>query len=215
MALYELALGAICGECGNDFIKSFRIYNVTNTDYRSNITDKLLSYDLNKITCPKCNKTFTYQRPHLAYSLKKGYAVYGICQPDIRSLTSGRYRLFEMMNVNNIKFRLADYLCEVAEKVCIFENGLNDISIEIVKHRQFPQHYFENKTENILLFKGIEDENMIFEYINSTDEVLERHKIPVCEYPKPNHSFEPDLQKDGLILWTKTDNQYIKEIYDE
>lgn len=215
VAKYELAYGTVCGECGKDFINPFYVYNVTNTDYKSSITDKLMLNELNKVTCPKCKSTFTYERPFLAYSLKKGYAVFGVCKQDVRSLLSGKQRLFEMMNIKNMKFRLADYLCEVAEKVCIFENGLDDISIEIVKNRHFSEKYFENNSDYYLMFKCIKDDNMIFEYINSTDDVLETHEIPMSEYPTPSEDYEPESIKDGYILWTKTDNKYIKEICHE
>ena len=215
MSVYEIAMGAICDECGNCMNEPFRVYNVINTDYKSHIKDKLISDNINKVTCPKCHSTFTYEHQFLAFSHKKGYAVFGICQPEIRTLTCGRNRIFEMMNIRNTRFRLVDFLCEVAEKIVIFESGLDDISIETVKHRNFSESYFADNSDKNLLFKGIDNDDMIFEYINCLDKVLETHRIPLSEYPKTASDYEPETLKDGYILWTKIDNKYIKELYNE
>lgn len=215
MASSEYVIGALCSECGNDFIKPFRVYNVTNTDYISSITTRLLTDKLNKVTCPRCNSTFTFELPHLAFSLNKGYAVYARYNQDIRSRLSGKCHLFEMMNIDNMKFRLVDYLCEVAEKVAIFESGLDDISVEIVKHRHFPQKYFENNSDYNLLFTGTDEEDMIFEFRNHIDTVLETHRIPLSEYIDFSEKYQPETFRDGYVVWTKIDNIYIKEICHE
>ena len=123
--------------------------------------------------------------------------------------------MFDLLKVNGMKFRLTDYLCEVAEKVRIFDANLDDIAIEILKLRNFPQKYFDDKANYNLLFAGIENENMIFEYRYSTGKIIETHKIPVSEYQPTNNKYEPPYHKDGYILWTKIDNQYIKEICHE
>ena len=215
MALYEDTIGVICEECYHVFYKEFHVYNVTNTDYSGGFNEQLVSGKLNKVTCPKCKAAFTFERPHLAYSLKKSYAVYGICDPSVRRMTSGRWRMYDLMKVKDMKFRLTDYLCEVSEKVKIFDAKLDDIAIEILKHKNFPQKYFEDKANYNLLFAGIDNENMIFEYIHSTGKVIETHKIPMSEYQPTSGEYEPPYREDGYILWTKIDNQYIKEIYHE
>ena len=212
MASYEQVIQVICENCYRTFINPFRIYTVTNVDYKSNLLDKLLTDNLNKATCPKCGAVFTYERPHLAYSLSKGYAVYSACNQDLHSKLSGRHRLYDMMSYTNMRYRLVDYIFEVAEKVRIFELGMDDISIEKVKHVHFGSEYFADKRKNVLLFKGTENDNMIFEYADFLGKVLETRKIPITEYPAVNPSHEPDAYENGFVVWTKIDNNYIKEI---
>ncbi len=212
MAGYEYALGVICGECEKHFVKAFSIYNVTNTDYKSNIVNKLLTDRLNKVTCPFCHATFTYERPHLAYSLNKGYAIYAGCNTAETRYICGSKRLFEIFGINTMRFRLVDFLCEVAEKVRIFESGLDDISIEKLKAVNFGEEYFADKTFNILLFKCIENDNIVFEYCDSLGNVLETHNIPYEQYRSLDEHQQPEPFEDGYVIWTKIDTNYIKEI---
>ncbi|MBQ7900868.1 MAG: hypothetical protein IJ365_02740 [Clostridia bacterium] len=215
MAGYEHAFRAICGKCDKSFNKEFRIYTVVNTDFRSNLVEKLKSDKLNTVTCPFCNAVFTYERPHLAYSLSKKYAINALCSYSGGSRHSGRSHMFHMFGIRGMRFRLVNYLCEVSEKVRIFEHGLDDIKIEQIKYNNFGEEYFADKSDKILLFREICCDDIIFEFRDDVDNVLETHRLPYEEYARCGSLPQPPTQHNGAVIWTKIDNNYIKEIIND
>ena len=215
MAGYEHAFRVICEKCGKSFDKEFRIYTVINTDFQSNLVEKLKSDKLNTVTCPCCNAVFTYERPHLAYSLSKKYAINALCSYTGGFKHLGRSHMFGMFGISGMRFRLVNYLCEVSEKVRIFELGLDDIKIEHLKFDNFGEEYFADKSDKILLFKEIFDNDIVFEFRDDVDNVLETYRIPFEEYNNCCDLPQPPTQHNGAILWSKIDNNYIKEIIND
>ena len=69
--------------------------------------------------------------------------------------------MFGMFGISGMRFRLVNYLCEVSEKVRIFELGLDDIKIEHIKFDNFGEEYFADKSDKILLFKEIFDNDIV------------------------------------------------------
>ena len=87
-----------------------------------------------------------------------------------------------MFGCKNMKFRIVDFQCEASEKVRIFENNLCDIKIEKLKHILFDESYFMNKQDNMVLFKEITDNQLIFEYRDYLQNVIETKFVSVNEY---------------------------------
>ena len=211
MAEYERANITICENCKTLFRKHFDVFTVINLDTKGYISDNFRNQKINKVTCPHCDKIFTYELHFLAYSLKKGFAVLALPGCKEQTYVSGKKCLYDIFGQKMPLFRLVNYQCEVAEKVRIFESGLDDFKIEYLKHKFFDSKYFEDKTLNILLFKEKDGENLIFEYRDFLETLLETLTIPFEEYEKINVNYNTDSNSDDNIKWIKIDNKFFEE----
>ncbi len=210
---YEYTFKGICERCHKFFNVSTTICNSINTDFASSYFDNLLNNKLNRVTCEHCKTEFTYERPFIAYSFNNKYAVMADFDCKGKVIQSGKSYLFDLFKISGMKFRIVNYMCEVSEKVRIFNANLDDYKIEHIKRTHFGDEYFNDKANKILLFKEIQNDNILFELYDDVDNVLEQHHIPFKEYENCNLCFDELTQTDGLINWYKTDN--IKEIYDK
>ena len=68
----------ICEKCKKQFKKEQFIYTVVNLDFCSTIKDEFLNGKINSVRCPFCDTEFTFETELLAYSLKKGFAIFAI-----------------------------------------------------------------------------------------------------------------------------------------
>ena len=211
MPSYECAIEAICEKCEKTFRINMTIFNSLNLDFSSSYSDNLLNNKLNRVTCPHCNVEFTYERPFIAYSMNNKFAIMADfhCTNTVSSF--GRKYIFDLFKIDGMKFRIVNYLCEVSEKVRIFNAKLDDIKVEQLKVKHFGNEYFNDKSNKILLFKEICDNELVFHLYNDLDEVLDTFKIPYSEYEKCDYGFKCDYETNGFINWYKIDDIYIKE----
>ena len=214
MAEFEYANKTICEACSKIIDKDVTVFTVVNLDNRGSIADKLINEQLNLITCPHCGKTFIYELPFVAYSFNSGYSIFALPSYDKNSLISGKSRLFELFGINMTKFRLVNYLCELVEKIRIFESGLSDYIIEDIKLNNFDKKYFEDKRENILLFKEINDNMLVFEYRDYLGNVLEVLKLPASVYTDEHKYKDIPYTETDKINWQMVDINLIKELND-
>lgn len=215
MSAYEFATSAICERCYKSFNVNTTIYNSLNLDFTSSYANKLVNNSLNRVICSHCKTEFTYERPFVAYSFINKYAIMSDFSCNDKIIRHGRSYLFDLFKIANMKFRIVNYMCELSEKVRIFNSNLDDYKIEYVKYTHFGDEYFNDKQNRILLFKEIQNDNILFEFCDDIDNVLERHYIPYSEYEKFDLNTVETFRSDGLINWYKIDNIYIKELLNE
>ena len=204
MAEYERVNITTCENCKMQFRERFNVFTVINLDTKGCIADNFRNQNINKVTCPHCGRIFTY-------SLKKGFAVLALPYCNERTYFSGKRHMYDIFGQKIPVFRLVNYQCEVAEKVRIFESGLDDYKIEYLKHKFFDHKYFEDKTQNILLFKEKEGEYLIFEYRDFLETLLETISIPFDEYNKINIVNDNRNNLSDKIQWRKIDNIFFEE----
>ena len=190
MAGYEKIVFAICEKCKNTFDTSSYHFNSVNTDIKQGIYDDFINDRLNLIKCHHCKCTFIYERPFVAYSVLKQYAIYSNQSLTNNSVNFGRKNIYKMFGLNDMKFRVVDFQCEVSEKVRIFENNLCDFRIEKLKHYLFNESYFKNKQDNIVLFKEIKDNMLIFEYKDYLQNLIETKTASIEEYNRIPNQYE-------------------------
>ncbi len=202
MAGYEKVVFATCEKCKNTFNASLFLFNSVNADVKQGIYEDFINDRLNLIKCNDCKSIFIYERPFVAYSISKQYAIYSNQSLTNKSLRFGRKNIYKMFGCNNMRFRIVDFQCEVSEKVRIFESNLCDIKIEKIKHILFDETYFKNKQDNIVLFKEIIDDQLIFEYRDYLQNVIETKSILLKEYT--NLQDETDNSSNvGYVEWKR------------
>ena len=215
MSGYEQTFEAICEKCNNIFQCNGIVYSSINMDFISNYSDKLRCDQLNRVVCTSCNAEFTYERPFIAYSFKNKYAVIADFRNNDVVCTFGRMHFFDIFDIKDFRFRSVNYLCEVSEKIRIFEAGLDDVTIEIIKIKNFDESYFSDKLNKILVFDKLENNMLYFKLLNDIDEVLECFQLPFDMYLSQTHKMRFNYNNDGQINWYKIDNKSAKELINE
>lgn len=198
MAGYEYSFSALCENCKTEFTKHMMLYSSLSVDADSALVKDFLNDRLNVVVCPHCGKSFVYERPFVAYSIAGRYAILADASAGGHSKIMGRARLYDMFALD-MKFRLVDFMCEVSEKVRIFNDGLDDREINRIKRLAFDESYFADKREAMVLFEKFEDGDMIFVYKDYLGNELERRRISLDQY---HNSGDDDICVcDKEILW--------------
>lgn len=119
-----------CPACGH--MGSFTMYDSANVTLDPELREKVLSGQIFEWTCPKCGKIFSIHHDLLYHDMDKGFQIY--YSPN--NCTDAN----EMINDMQAKYsgmrklcRTVDSLNALREKIFIFEEGLNDIAIELAK----------------------------------------------------------------------------------
>ena len=119
-----------CPKCGHDNeIKLFKTVNAT-TDPQ--FREQLLSGELLSFTCSECGHTAELRYPLLYNDMKNRFMIYYIPDVDRDKLTDEALEK-EYGSLEPITRRLVGSFNELKEKIHIFESGLDDRVIEVVK----------------------------------------------------------------------------------
>ncbi len=202
MAGYEYSFSVLCENCKEEFSHRMMLCSSVNMDAASGMVSDFLNDRLNLVTCPHCGASFVYERPFVAFGIKKKYAILVDGSLDGKPKILGRARLYEMFSLK-MRFRRVDFLCEAAEKARIFELGLDDAAIDRLKRTVFNDSFFADKREAMVLFKSADDDTIVFEYRDYLGNVIEERSVGMSEYSPSGE--EDSCISDGLILWKRTD----------
>ncbi len=82
--------------------------------------------------CNKCGFTTKYQHPFLYNDIERKYMIYYIPQVERLKITDAKLEQ-EFSDLSDIRKRVVPDINAIKEKICIFENGLNDMAIELTK----------------------------------------------------------------------------------
>lgn len=200
----------ICEKCKKQFKKEQFIYNVINLDFYSTFKNDFFEEKINNVRCPYCDTKFTFETEFLAYSPQKEFAIFAIPKNNDRVLMHGNKNFCQAFGTKITTTRLVHYMCEVLEKVKIFNSGLNDIKIEKIKLTYFDESLFADRDNYILLFDKITDDELIFYYKNYLGQIIDIYSIPIEIYNTININEIPysDTHK---IAWHRVDINYFKE----
>ncbi len=120
-----------CPKCGQ--VQSQTIYERISAVESPELREKILKNQLYKFTCNNCSNTLTLLYPSLYHDAVSGFMIYLIPEKD-----QERYGSLELDSIMeeylNLKTtRIVRIPNQLAEKIIIFENGLDDRLVELVK----------------------------------------------------------------------------------
>jgi predicted RNA-binding Zn-ribbon protein involved in translation (DUF1610 family) len=119
-----------CPSCGCN--GEFKMYDSVNVSLDPKLRDKVLSGEIFDWTCPKCGEVVSLRHNLLYHDMKREFQIY-YSPTECDSIN-------EMINDMLTKYpgmrktcRTVDSLNALREKIYIYEEGLNDIAIELSK----------------------------------------------------------------------------------
>ena len=130
-----------CPYCGRDF--SVTVYDSVNAQNDPELRERAMSGDLFRHSCPHCKTDFMIQNP-LVYSDPERKFVIWLSNEEISEDLS---RLAKPLADQGYTLRRCATLQEFTEKIQIFEDGVNDIVVELAKYDSFIE-FIDNRQGN-------------------------------------------------------------------
>lgn len=152
------AVTYLCPYCGSKI--EAKVYDTVIADEDIDLHDRCASGDIFKISCPHCHKEFMIQYPLIYIDQSHQFVLWlnqndaGIpLQQTTKPLIEKGYRL-----------RRCATLSEFTEKISIFEDGVDDVMVELAKYDCFIE-FVDNK-------KGNPEDITSIEYQRTENEVM-------------------------------------------
>lgn len=119
-----------CPKCS--YKGEFKMYDSANVSLDPELREKVLSGEIFRWACPKCGENITILHNLLYHDMKNDFQVY-FSPNDCAELNKTLNGLMEKMPGARKTIRSVESLNALNEKILIFEEGLNDIAIELIK----------------------------------------------------------------------------------
>ena len=182
-----------CPTCGNK--GDLKMYDSVNVSLDPTLREKVLSGDIFEWSCPQCEKTFSIRHDLLYHDMDKDFQIY--YSPNNCS------GINKMINDMLTKYpgmrklcRTVDSLNALREKIYIFEEGLNDIAIELAK----------------LVMKFDKNNNIPETCELWFEQVLPYGKVPSRSNLVFRQIIDGSLQKELILLDKYNYDNYLNEV---
>lgn len=146
-----------CPYCGKEF--EIEIYHSVNINEDPDLRERCLSGDIFQHFCPHCHKDFMIQNP-LLYEDPEHKFVLWVSGNDVGDLSSLSKPLIE----KGYTLRRCSTVKEFVEKIQIFEDGVDDIAVELAKYDSFID-FLESR-------KGNPQDVTSIDYVYTKDDVM-------------------------------------------
>lgn len=146
-----------CPYCGHTY--SVRLYDVIDADAEPDLKERCRSGDIFHVSCPHCRREYMIQYPLLYIDRSLRCALLVSAQE-----TAPLNSLGKPLAEQGYRLRRCTSLQEFTEKISIFEDGMDDIMVELAKYDTFIE-YTDNK-------KGMPEDITSIEYQRTENEVM-------------------------------------------
>lgn len=147
-----------CPYCHETF--TIQVYDSVNANEDTDLREKALSGDLFRHECPSCHKQFMVQNP-LIYTDREHKFVLWLSQNEVGNVLT---KYAAPLAKQGFKLRRVSTIQEFIEKIEIFEDGMDDVAVELAKYDSFIE-FLDNK-------KGKAEDVTSIEYQRTKDEVM-------------------------------------------
>lgn len=120
-----------CPYCGKEF--DMEVYHSVNSQQDPDLRERSMSGDIFRHSCPHCHTDFMVQNP-LLYEDPEHHFVIWVSQNEIGTDLS---QLAEPLIKKGYTLRRCATVKEFVEKIQIFEDGADDIAVELAKYDSF------------------------------------------------------------------------------
>ena len=147
-----------CPYCHKEFDTT--IYTAINAEQDPDLKEACISGDIFRHTCPYCQHAFMIQPPLVYSDPSRKFLIWLSQQAPAESLK----QLALPLAKQGFKLRRCATVQEFAEKIQIFEDGVDDIMVELAKYDSFIE-YIDNK-------KGTAEDVTGIEYQHTENDVM-------------------------------------------
>lgn len=127
-----------CPYCGTEF--EFTKYDFINADKDRVLRDECVSGDLFRVSCPHCKKEFMLLYPVLYFDPSHKFVIWFSAKEMPKSMDALKKEIAK----SGYTLRRCSTLDEFTEKIQIFEDGLDDVMVELAKYDCFIE-FIDNK----------------------------------------------------------------------
>ena len=138
-----------CPYCGREF--DITVYESVNTEQDPDLRDACLSGDIFRHSCPHCHTDFMVQNPLVYIDAAHKFVIWLSSQDTGADLSA----LSGPLDAQGYKLRRCKTLKEFTEKIQIFEDGMDDVLVELAKYDSFIE-YIDNKKGDPSSVTGVE-----------------------------------------------------------
>ena len=162
-----------CEKCGN--IQDVNIFPYINFNENPEYYALVKELDVFKIICDKCNTDAIVKYDALYLNEKEKYFIYLLTDKDLVQKFRHQITYFietvlnkdEKYNFDEFKTRLVFNTNQLVEKLAIFEIGLNDKVIEIIKYGFYENNLIDTTRFDSVYFDGIKETKLEFVLFSS------------------------------------------------
>lgn len=130
-----------CPYCGTEFEVS--VYDTVNAEMEPELRERVISGDLFRLSCPHCKKDFMIQYPLVYIDAPRKFVIWLSTEDAgemLRDYTAPLIR-------QGYRLRRCETLRDLSEKIQIFEDGVDDVMVELAKYDCFIE-FIDNKKGN-------------------------------------------------------------------
>lgn len=150
--------------------------SVIDLDKDIKYSESFEKFEINKVTCPKCKNSFTFELPLLVCSKKCKFAAYVNSSPyPEKEFTSKEIPVWLISGYKS--YRKCLYYAEIVEKFRIFRDGLDDKIIEYLKLCKFPDTDALPFDEINLLYSHNDNINLYFDKIDFNNNIINTYAV--------------------------------------
>lgn len=184
-----------------------------NSVYGTDDINRILKSTENIVTCDKCGKPYYYEQDCIATNIKKDYAIISLPHHN-DSVPVIKTALYKILGKDKFRFRCVREFIILKEKSRIFEHGLDDRIIELIKYNHVPSAKTLGKYDKIVL-TNIDESTMTFTVYDGYDTPLSSHKVSNDAYYTYYKEMKDEILKENTVQWPEINlhwaEKYTKE----
>lgn len=181
-----------CPFCGKKFF--FKMYDSVNVGLNPEYKKRVIDKTLFRYECPQCHNSdyvlysILYHAPEIGYMIQVCWDTESARSFSLRKEV---LRLSQFTGIRNYRFRSVVGYGELIEKILLFDAGLDDFAIELLKltvlksSSDAKNHYFYGKNDKFLEFNAISAEEprqssflVPLDIYNAMKEIVAKWKSP-------------------------------------
>ena len=201
-----------CPQCHQ--INEVNVWHSITVSDSADLKKDLLSGNVNMFLCPSCSYKALVPTPLLYHDEEKALMIsFSPCTDEetknklFNEIKQTSAQSGELDNLTNYNLRFVYDYNSLLEKILIFDNGLNDKAIEVLKVLILMQKP-ENMDNMTAMFGKLEDDFLEFLITDKTDNACYTSKVPMESYKTVKEQLRQSGVKDISFDWEIVDFNY-------
>ncbi|MEN6390726.1 MAG: CpXC domain-containing protein [Syntrophomonas sp.] len=206
----EITLDAVCPNCG--FHQEVQYWGSINSDLNPELKARLMEGELNSYTCQQCSELIQLGVATLYHDMTRGFMIYLLHDQEQHHQAQKDLAGFIAM-LPNYRFRFVDQEIHLIEKIRIFEDGLDDRIVELIKMLILNQALEAGQPPDLVLYRGLSESegDPTCEFIVRFRDHSEAFQVSIKDSYEPLlREFKEGLERDELNKrWLRVDSDYL------